>query len=300
MDIKVNSAEDAMDWTDLLAGIGFRGELNFLMEENTSETTSTQGDSFIESGFIDNEMITANLIEPEQGHIVVLSMEGEELRRVSIPGEDRYVRVDKAAFNSASSRFAKNNMEYNTMLSIWALRNRESTTGITNLISEQTDIGLSITGAMRQGNNLIGDVSVNFEVIFDDGGSYIVDSYSGVAGGFGNGAPENGSYTVGNYQDRSPSGWYNKGMNRDGVGFSYNLDPQFNTGRSLLRIHPDGNNEGTLGCIGLSGNGRELNAFKDALNEYLEDRNSIRVNINISNNPNNNGRSGKKIPNVNE
>ncbi len=48
-----------------------------------------------------------------------------------------------------------------------------------------------------------------------------------VAGGFGNGAPENGDYTVDNYQDRSPTGWYNKGMNKDGVGFSFNLNPAF-------------------------------------------------------------------------
>lgn len=31
--------------------------------------------------------------------------------------------------------------------------------------------------------------------------------------------------------------------------FSYNLNPQFNTGRYDLRVHPDGNNVGTLGCI---------------------------------------------------
>ncbi|MGS2764687.1 hypothetical protein [Sinomicrobium sp. M5D2P9] len=290
MDIKVHSVEDAMDWTDLFAGIGYRGELNFFVEDNTSSESLVGGERFIES----------NLIEPEGANIVVLSMDGEELRRVPTPGENKYIRVDKTAFSQASSRFTQNNMEYNTMLSIWALRNRESSTGITDLISEQTGIGLSITGDMREGNNLIGDISVNFQVIFDDGGTYILDSYDGVAGGFGNGAPENGSYTVSNYLDRSPSGWHNKGMNRDGVGFSYNLDPKFNTGRSLLRIHPDGNNEGTLGCIGLSGNARELNAFKDTLNGYLENQNSIQVNINITNNPNNNGRSGKKIPNVNE
>jgi hypothetical protein len=91
----------------------------------------------------------------------------------------------------------------------------------------------------------------------------------GVAGGFGNGVPENDLYTVNNYQDRSLSGWYNKGMNRDGLGFSYNLNPQFNTGRSLLRIHPDGNKEGNLGCVGLSGNAQELVDFRNTLNGYL-------------------------------
>ncbi len=90
-------------------------------------------------------------------------------------------------------------------------------------------------------------------------------------------------------------------MNRDGVGFSYNLNPQFNTGRNLLRIHPDGNNEGTLGCIGLSGNSEELNNFRSTLNGCLnDDRTSLPVNINITNNPNNNGLNGGRVPNINE
>ncbi len=53
-------------------------------------------------------------------------------------------------------------------------------------------------------------------------------------------------------------------MNKDGVGFSFNLNPQFSTNRSLLRIHPDGNNEGTKGCIGLSGDVAQLSAFSVA------------------------------------
>lgn len=89
-------------------------------------------------------------------------------------------------------------------------------------------------------------------------------------------------------------------MNRDGVGFSYNLHPQFSTGRSDLRMHPDGNNEGTLGCIGLTGNAHNLTDFKNTLNGYLQNRSSLPVNINITNNPNNNGRNGTRIPHVRE
>jgi hypothetical protein len=236
----------------------------------------------------------------ENDDIIVQSMEGNEIKRISAPGDDIYIRVDEAAFKRASTRFDYDVEDYNTMLSIWSLRNQERRTGETGLISEQTGIGLSITGAMRQGNNFIADVSVSFQVLFDNGGTHTLESYTGVAGGFGNGAPENGSYTVNNYQDRSPSGRYSKGMNLDGVGFSYNLNPQFSTGRSLLRIHPDGNIEGTLGCIGLSGNGQNLNRFKNALNGHLQKRSSLNVNINIYNNPNNNGRSGGRIPNINE
>ena len=46
---------------------------------------------------------------------------------------------------------------------------------------------------MRQGYNLLGDVSVNIQANFDDGSKYTIKSFTGVAGGFGNGAPENGS-----------------------------------------------------------------------------------------------------------
>jgi hypothetical protein len=56
-------------------------------------------------------------------------------------------------------------------------------------------------------------------------------------------------------------------------------------------------NEGSLCYIGLSGNGQDLNGFIDSLNGYLQSHNSLPVNINVTNNPNNNGR---RIPNVNE
>ncbi|GGF30308.1 DUF6443 domain-containing protein [Flavobacterium limi] len=233
--------------------------------------------------------------------IIVLSMgQSKEIARVKAAGPDTYVKVSEAAFNKASSSFSNENKDYNTMLSINSLRSQERTSDSADLISEQTGNSISITGSMREGNSKIGDVTVTTQVDFDNGSSMALDSFSGVAGGFGNGAPENGSYTVSNFQDRSPDGWYNRGMNSDGVGFSFNLNPQFSTGRNLLRIHPDGNNEGTLGCIGLSGNATQLNSFSTAVQGFLQNSNSIPTTINITNNPNNNGRSGTTIPNVNE
>jgi hypothetical protein len=233
---------------------------------------------------------------------IVLSMSdgNQELRRIKVDGEDRYYKVNEDAFNNASKLFTNDNKDYNTMLSIWALRNQERKSDQTNLIAEQTGVSVSVTGGMRDGNSLIGDVQVTIQANFDDNSNYSISSYNAVAGGYGNGAPENGDYTAGNYQDRSPTGWYNSGMNRDGVGFSYNLTPQFSTGRSDLRVHPDGNNEGTLGCIGLTGNAQDLTDFRNAFNGYLRNRNSLPVNINILNNPNNNGRNGTRIPHVRE
>jgi len=37
-----------------------------------------------------------------------------------------------------------------------------------------------------------------------------------------------------------------------GNAWSCNIDQSTDPSRTLLRIHPDGNNEGTLGCIGIS------------------------------------------------
>ncbi|MBW8523546.1 RHS repeat-associated core domain-containing protein [Chryseobacterium chendengshani] len=164
--------------------------------------------------------------------------------------------------------------------------------------SRAKEMSVEIDGEMR--NSKIGDVDVRLNVTFENGKIKTLGSYDGVAGGFGNGAPENGEYTVDSYQDRGPKGWYIKGMNRDGIGFSYNLNPQFDTGRSLLRIHADGNKEGTRGCIGMSGDKIVLTTSTNTRNRMMKTGGPVSANINIKNNPNNNGRSGAKIPNVNE
>jgi hypothetical protein len=59
------------------------------------------------------------------------------------------------------------------------------------------------------------------------------------------------------------------GFTRDGVGFSIDLNPQFQTTRTLLRIHPDGGVAGTLGCIGIQENAVRLNSFYDTMYSYF-------------------------------
>ncbi len=243
------------------------------------------------------------MIDPTGKDWIIVSHDGKELRRVEEKGADTYYKVNETAFNAASSYYSKelgatDNFN-NTLLSVGGLMLLQEK-GVEGLVAQQTGVGINVTGSMRDGSSLIGDVTVNVQATFDDGRAYNIGTYSGVAGGYGNGAPENGDYSVNNYQDRSPRGWYNSGMNKDGVGFSYNLNPEFNTGRTALRIHPDGNNEGTLGCIGLSGNKNHLKSFVKSVNNSLLRYQSISLNINIKNNPNNNGRNKTKIPNVRE
>jgi len=122
----------------------------------------------------------------------------------------------------------------------------------------------------------------------------IILSITMVAGGFGSGAPQNGEYTVDTYRNRRKDKDYNPGMNIHGVGFSFNLNPQFKTERSLLRIHPDGNSKGTLGCIGVTGTQKELLEFEEIMKNLLKHEKSIHATINIKNNPNN-SKPPKKI-----
>jgi YD repeat-containing protein len=59
------------------------------------------------------------------------------------------------------------------------------------------------------------------------------------------------------------------GMVREGFGFSFNLEPKFPTNRSLIRIHPDGNNPGTEGCIGVMGTRSELEKMYRLLSDLV-------------------------------
>ena len=45
----------------------------------------------------------------------------------------------------------------------------------------------------------------------------------------------------------------------------FNLNPTFSKNRTDLRLHPDGNKEVTLGCIGPEGNASSLPNSRDTL-----------------------------------
>ncbi|MEC8568270.1 MAG: hypothetical protein VXY56_08310, partial [Pseudomonadota bacterium] len=121
--------------------------------------------------------------------------------------------------------------------------------------------------------------------IFSDNSILVIINAS--YGGFGSGAPPNGNYKIHTYSNRRPGHRYNKGMNLNNVGFSFNMDPTFKTQRSLLRIHPDGNNIGTLGCIGLIGSQAELENIESIIKKSLQEVSYIPLILNIEKNPNN-------------
>jgi len=152
---------------------------------------------------------------------------------------------------------------------------------------------LSFTGEANSGNSKQADGTVNLIQVLDNGKEFTKQSLSAVGGPYGNGAPPNGDYTVDGPRLRSESGF-----TRDGFGFSFNLNPTFETGRTLLRIHPDGNNTGTLGCVGLGCSGTQGRLFYNNVRSAINKGGALNMNINITGNPNNHG--GGFVPNINE
>jgi len=164
-----------------------------------------------------------------------------------------------------------------------------------NYVGDVTQTKMTFTGLANSKNTKQADGQLNLIQEVSNGKEYTKASFDAVGGPWGNGSPENGSYLVNSLLDRGPNGWYNKGMTKDGIGFSLNVDPQFKTGRSLLRIHPDGGKYfGTQGCIGLTCGKGSLNNFRGLMQSTLSRQSNIPLNINILNNPNNDG-YGKKI-----
>jgi RHS repeat-associated protein len=160
-------------------------------------------------------------------------------------------------------------------------------------VGQVESVRLSYTGETNKNNTAMAEGQLDVIQIGSNGKEYTRMSIDAVGGPYGNGAPANGDYLVDNPRERKESGYV-----RDGFGFSFDLNPTFSTGRTALRIHPDGNNKGTLGCVGLQGDGNKNKAFYNLIKSEVHKRGELKMNINIINNPNNNG--GKIIPNINE
>lgn len=95
------------------------------------------------------------------------------------------------------------------------------------------------------------------------------NTYQYRSGGHGKGNLPPGSYTV------TPHLWNrsDRSMNVGGVGYSFALsdkyDSRVDATRSLLRIHPDGGTPGTLGCIGIVGDGATQARFREDMRAEL-------------------------------
>ncbi len=164
---------------------------------------------------------------------------------------------------------------------------------VVNYVAQVADVKMSYTGSANTDRPAMAEGKLDIIEVGTNGKEYTRMSVDAVGGPYGNGSPPNGDYSVDNPRKRSESGFTS-----DGVGFSFDLNPKFNTKRTHLRIHPDGNNKGTLGCIGLRSYGEKNLKFYNLLKSEIEKRGSIDLNININGNPNNHG--GGVVPLINE
>jgi len=122
------------------------------------------------------------------------------------------------------------------------------------------------------GNSPEGSLKTIGKLMLFDSRGVIINSWSANSGSTTLKPINSGAWSLTNARSRT-----NIRMVRDGVGFSVDIGPDPFLGRSLLRIHPDGNrngnwwlNDGTAGCIGLTGNAAELNEFYNMMSNYLE------------------------------
>lgn len=78
-------------------------------------------------------------------------------------------------------------------------------------------------------------------------------TWNAVSGPYGKGAAPPGAYFIRRAMAVNPEADENKPYkDKAGLAWFAQLDPQFETDRMGLGIHPDGNVPGTLGCIGIA------------------------------------------------
>ncbi|MGE4506972.1 MAG: RHS repeat domain-containing protein, partial [Desulfovibrionaceae bacterium] len=96
------------------------------------------------------------------------------------------------------------------------------------------------------------------------------DAWNATSGPFGNGALPDGNYTGWNFRTRTKNGM----VCPDGDGWSVDIEPEEENGRTELRIHPDGGKKkGTMGCIGIQCG--ESSSAREKLEEHLKENKTI-------------------------
>jgi hypothetical protein len=228
---------------------------------------------------------------------------GELLGTINNEGAVKRVKISAGIYNAAiqNSKAKKVNLDDQSSANSFvnsiteaamALENSMSSFYMreVNLISFETSQSLSFAGSTNANNSGRADGQLNVITHFDDGSSMNIASYSAISGPYENGAAPNGDYTVDNGRARND----NPGMIRDGVGFSFDMTPNFPTQRNHLRIHPDGNNAGTQGCVGVRENNQRLREFYGVVSGYVNSHGNMPMNISVNGNPNNHGGNGSR------
>jgi hypothetical protein len=137
--------------------------------------------------------------------------------------------------------------------------NNENESGETTFIDDDVD---------NNSSSWEYDLSDGTLTLYDEDGNE-VNSWSATSGPWGNGALPTGEYSMDYAPVDVPDDHPNQASYTDDSGNSWwvAITPQFATDRDGLGIHPDGNDPGTLGCIGATDN--DTQDLRDALTDNL-------------------------------
>ena len=147
---------------------------------------------------------------------------------------------------------------------------------------KKVTLSLSYTGKMNPDNKKMSQGTLKINATDEEGNVTTLSSYTVDSGPSGVGSIPNDTYTASRIDPTSQHG-----MVRKGVGFKVTLNDNTGKCRDALRIHPDGEETpGTSGCIGLVETKTRLVDFQTKMTEYLKDGATLKVNVNITGNPN--------------
>jgi hypothetical protein len=209
----------------------------------------------------------ANKIDPDGGtDIIFLGSDGSELDRVVMAGEDIY-------YQETYSGELQNGLN----MASWEQINLNET--------------FASFDASRSPGRFRIDGTLSLMQTFDNGLTRKIDSWPALSGSRRLLPVPNGNdwqLSDFHYRDGRVNAqhskkdarrvWKNHRMTKDGVGFSIAISPDRH-GRSLMRVHPDGNQPGTKGCIGLTCGADRLSAFENTIKPLLSVHGSIRLQV---------------------
>jgi RHS repeat-associated protein len=236
------------------------------------------------------------------------NMDGKELGTINNSGSLTRVKVNETLYNTYQEGWNKAGLGLddqkmaNTYVAFLngTLYNLEATGKYGDLISFETGryqldfTGSTIGAKDMTGKNLnlkknaasgiTGTMYLNS--IFDNGSTLTVNSYPFTSGPYANGPTPNNNYVASVFIARAahPD---DKGLFLAGKNYGWKLRlPDFN-GRDGMLIHPDCNQIGTKGCIGIRTDNSTLIQLGNFFNNYINvQRKTLNVNFQIPGNPN--------------
>jgi YD repeat-containing protein len=230
------------------------------------------------------------------------SMKGKFLGGIYDDGTLKRIKVDEKMWNKVGGELNKamgikgkfeNQAQRNEfVLSLnTALDKLEASGKFGDLISRETGVqNLTFTGSFSNKTHLASGI-LSLNSIFDNGSLLSINQWDALSGTVGRGGkilhplPNRNDY-IGTGIEGRPKG---KGFDKFGVSYVLMINdfPVTSTwNRGLFRVHPDGNNPGSAGCIALQSGKDGLLLFKSLMQNYTRNHGNINIIVNISNNPN--------------